>query len=553
MPDYAVFTKFVGKDLVSQALGSMSKSVDKFGNHATSAFNKASRSSSRFGDIVKGVLTANIIQAGARKIKDEFVSVVDAAKEWTSIQTGMKTVFLQDAGKELSFIAGEAKRLGLDLAVATQGYQKIGAAAKGTKLAAYSKDIFLGVSEAGTAMQLSSDQMGGALTALEQIISKGKLSAEELRGQLGERIPGAFQIAARAMGVTTQQLDKLMSTGQITADQFIPKFASQLRKEFGSAAMDASKQFNAAQNRWNNLVFEIKAKTGSTLLPALADIMTKLSPLIDKGLEWVQVNDEFIKLKTVGAVTSISNAFQEAKPYIESTIQTIGDAFNAAKPYRVMAWDVIKDLLSVVKELRPYFPAIAAGLFTYVAATKAWLIIGAAIEFVKFAQALKIAAGAQSLLNLAMTANPVGLVIAGISALVVATVLLYQNWDKVTEALKKAWEWFDKFTGAGKILDAIGNFMSRIKVKIQADAKKDMKGRFEPPQSSVPDKLSGIKSEVQSQPKAVAAAPNKTEIESREVNFKGELNIAGAPKGSSTKSRTVGAPPIRMNLAGVNP
>ena len=61
-------------------------------------------------------------------------------------------------------------------------------------------------------MHLSAYESEGAFKALEQMLSKGKVSAEELRGQLGERIPGAFQIAARAMGMTTSELDKFMSS-----------------------------------------------------------------------------------------------------------------------------------------------------------------------------------------------------------------------------------------------------------------------------------------------------------------------------------------------------
>lgn len=53
---------------------------------------------------------------------------------------------------------------------------------------------------AGSALALSKDQMDGVFLALGQMISKGKVQAEELRGQLGERLPGAFDMAAKAMG-----------------------------------------------------------------------------------------------------------------------------------------------------------------------------------------------------------------------------------------------------------------------------------------------------------------------------------------------------------------
>ena len=78
-------------------------------------------------------------------------------------------------------------------------------------------------------MGLSADDTRGALRALEQIVSKGTVSAEELRGQLGERLPGAFQIASRAMGVTTQELGEMLQRGEVLVEDLLPKLAKELR------------------------------------------------------------------------------------------------------------------------------------------------------------------------------------------------------------------------------------------------------------------------------------------------------------------------------------
>jgi tape measure domain-containing protein len=62
--------------------------------------------------------------------------------------------------------------------------------------------------------------------------SKGKVSAEELRGQLGERIPGALGIAARAMGMTQAQFNEMLDSGKIMAEDFLPKFSKRIKKHF---------------------------------------------------------------------------------------------------------------------------------------------------------------------------------------------------------------------------------------------------------------------------------------------------------------------------------
>ena len=81
------------------------------------------------------------------------------------------------------------------------------------------------------------------------MISKGKVQAEELRGQLGERLPGAFQLAAKAMGMTTAQLDKFMADGKLTAEDLLPKLAKVMREDFGAAAEAASQGLQGAINR----------------------------------------------------------------------------------------------------------------------------------------------------------------------------------------------------------------------------------------------------------------------------------------------------------------
>ena len=169
----------------------------------------------------------------------------------------------EKAGQALSFVREESKRLGLDLASAADQFGKLAAASKGTALEGRAtRELFTAMSEAATVLGLSADQTRGALNAFQQMISKGKVQAEELRGQLGERLPGAFQLAARAMGVTTQELDKLLSTGKITAEDLLPKLTAELNKTFGSQAEESAKNLSAQINRMNTALFELKIAVG---------------------------------------------------------------------------------------------------------------------------------------------------------------------------------------------------------------------------------------------------------------------------------------------------
>jgi lambda family phage tail tape measure protein len=167
-------------------------------------------------------------------------------------QTGMKaeattnafkaiTGSMDSAKQEMGFLRRESDRLKLNFWEVAGSYRNIAAAARGTSLAGQDvQEVFVGIVEAGRAVNMTGDQMSGALYALSQMISKGKVTAEEMVQQLGERLPGAMQIAARAMNTTTKGFMDMMATGRLVPEEFIPKFAKALREEFGEAAVDAA-------------------------------------------------------------------------------------------------------------------------------------------------------------------------------------------------------------------------------------------------------------------------------------------------------------------------
>lgn len=220
-------------------------------------------------------------------------SITNSAIAMERIERGLKAASgsAVDAAADLQFIRKESDRLGLNLQSAASAFTKLSAAAKGTALQGKgAKDIFVAISESSRVMGLSVEQTNGALTAIEQIISKGTVSSEELRGQLGERLPGAFQIAARSMGVTTQELGKMLQQGQVLAEDMLPKFAAELRNTFGGEVEAAANDTQAAFNRFSNAVFELQASFAeSGLLQTLTTFAEKARE-IAIGLGFIFLN-----------------------------------------------------------------------------------------------------------------------------------------------------------------------------------------------------------------------------------------------------------------------
>lgn len=211
-------------------------------------------------------------------------SIVDATIAFERMQNALQaaTGSAEAAAREYQFVREESERLGLDLRTAAKEFAKLAAAAKGTRLEGQeTRLLFTAVAEAATALGLSSEETAGALTALQQMINKGRVAAEELRGQLGERLPGASQIAARALGMTTQDLDKMIDTGSIASDEFLPRFSRELHKTFEETLPQATKSAQAELNRFKTALFELQvafAKSGfmDALIAAVRDLTKAL-------------------------------------------------------------------------------------------------------------------------------------------------------------------------------------------------------------------------------------------------------------------------------------
>lgn len=168
------------------------------------------------------------------------------------------------------FLTNLINKYGVGLAQTTEAYKSFFTA---STLAGQSQQEtnrqFEAVTKAGTVLKLTTDQMQGAFLALGQMMSKGTVQAEELRGQLGERIPGAFSIMAKALGVNERQLNKMLEQGQVLSKDALPKFAAELEKTFGQKAEQNLNGMVNSQNRFNNSIDKLILAVGNKLEPFL--------------------------------------------------------------------------------------------------------------------------------------------------------------------------------------------------------------------------------------------------------------------------------------------
>ena len=132
-------------------------------------------------------------------------------------------------GANMAFVSKTADELGLSIMGATTSFAKLTAATKDTALEGEkARNIFIALSAVNSQLGGSAADLNGIMKAVTDMISKGTVQLEELKGQLGDRLPGALNIAATAMNKTTSELLMMISNGEVAAVDFLPKLAKAL-------------------------------------------------------------------------------------------------------------------------------------------------------------------------------------------------------------------------------------------------------------------------------------------------------------------------------------
>lgn len=196
--------------------------------------------------------------AGSIGLSELMSRMIETAKETNRAQTALKNVSGGAAvyAGNLRYIMQMSRKYGIELNTLTSNYAKFTAAATSAGVGMdEQKKIFESVSRAVAAFSLNREDSNGVFLGLSQMMSKGKVSAEELRLQIGERLPIAFQAMARAAGTSMAGLDKMMKDGKAISAELVPKFAAELEKMIPAVDTDnLNTSLNRLQNTFTSLV-----------------------------------------------------------------------------------------------------------------------------------------------------------------------------------------------------------------------------------------------------------------------------------------------------------
>ena len=184
--------------------------------------------------------------------KDLVGNIYDNIKTFDSLGFTLEKITKNTFDYENSqrFLLRITQAYGVELVTTTQRWSRFLAAANESGLALRdTENIFESMTKASAALGLGTDELTSVYLALEQMLSKGKVTTEELRRQLGERLPGAMGIMAASMGVTIPVLDKMLKKGEVLSADVLPDFARAVERAYGIENADRIETLIAKQNR----------------------------------------------------------------------------------------------------------------------------------------------------------------------------------------------------------------------------------------------------------------------------------------------------------------
>lgn len=278
-------------------------------NNAFNNLDNAVSSLRRTAAIVSGIITV-------KKLVDSTISL-QKTEELIKFSSGA------EGANNLSFLTSMVEKFNLPLVKTRDSFATFVAGMKDSELAGESmRKIFEGVSVASRAMNLDAERTSSVLRALTTMMSKGRVSAEELTQELGEALPNSLGIFASSMKVSKSQLFKMMENGEVLAEDTLPAFGAKLIEVFGGQAAKMADSPSAQLDRLGNRFELLKEKIGSVILPTFLKIGNGLGEAFIYALPYIEI-----------IASKISEFWATLQPFINGLKDIALAAYSIVAPF----------------------------------------------------------------------------------------------------------------------------------------------------------------------------------------------------------------------------
>ncbi len=344
---------------------------------------------------------------------------------------------------------------------------------------------------------------------LTQTAGAGKLTTENWN-QLADAIPGASGKLQEAMlknGAYTGNFRDAMANGEITSQEFNDALMQLGMNDGAIKAAESTQTFEGAFGNLEATIVDGAANIVNTVKPYITGAVTALGDGIGKAMQWT--NDFTGALMKSQGVQTFANGVKSIAGAVGSVIAPIsgiiGYLFNfsgkadgagtaAQRLSDVLGFvgGILQSVGTFVQQNADWMQALAIAVMAGYGAFQLFSIIQTVVGFVKaFSVAETAATAAQWLLNAAMSANPIMILVVAIAALVAGIVwfctqtetgrqlwadftgFLQATWQNITDFFQATWQnitqWFSN--AAANIQNgwnALTAFIGSIPGRIQA-------------------------------------------------------------------------------------
>lgn len=267
----------------------------------TTADKAANLLKNSMGQIAAGNVIADGIGYLINKVKELGLGFITTIADAEKLRRALNAIYKDSnlTAQQMEFLRSTAVGAGVAVGDLSAPFIKFAAATKSANIPlAETNALFAAVTRASGTLGLSGEQVGGMLEALSQMASKGVVSMEELRQQLGDRLPGALSLVAKGLGLTEAQLIKLVESGQLAARDLFPALTKSLQEMQGEVS-----GLNVTWQNFKNVLTGVAQDAGDAgwaqILTGTLKVLGGTVGVVALGLSTVW---EAMRLVGVGAV-----------------------------------------------------------------------------------------------------------------------------------------------------------------------------------------------------------------------------------------------------------
>lgn len=315
------------------------------------------------------ILSLTAAYVGLFGVIREARASLDAVTSVQGVTNRLSVAFGDDpkvVAQQMKKVEEEANRLGISLRSASEGYSRFAVASQMSGATTEETFfIFSKMSEVTRVMKLSAEEQKRVFKALTDMMSKGKVQAEELKDQLGDSgLVGAVPMMAKAMKMSTAELFKAMEKGQVSSKNLV-LFANEYANAVRDRVVPASQTWQAELQRLDSSLYKFRQRVGNGgFAEAMGGLAKALSKALDseEGQKAAQaLSDAFSFVANAATATlPVLTGFTSAVADAVSLLKTIGNDLTAFATGITGANTPVKDLTGSLQELGRVLAEIAA-------------------------------------------------------------------------------------------------------------------------------------------------------------------------------------------------